>query len=111
FRRKVLGKLLGGHGDGPVDVGGGVPLQALPFLVQVDQRLAIERVVPVEHGLRGLGDGLERTGGRERYLHRCHGTSSGSDPSTSTSVPAGHSTSWPAPSASSPPVNPPASHP
>src|SRR5262245_48142657 len=99
--RKELGKLLGVDGDGPVDVGGGVPLQALALLVQVDQPLATERVVPVEHGLRGLGDGFERTGGGQRYLHRRHGTSSGSDPSTSMSVPAGHSTSWHAPSASS----------
>src|SRR5262249_21887449 len=99
--REELGKLLGVDGDGPVDVGGGVPLQALALLVQVDQRLAIERVAPVEHALRGLGDGFDRTGGGERDLHRSHGTSSGSDPSTSTSVPAGHSTSWHAPSASS----------
>src|SRR5262249_60643587 len=82
----------------------GVPLQAFPLLVQVDQRLAIERVAPVEHGLRGLGDGFDRTGGGERYLQRRHGTSSGSGPSTSMSVPAGHSISWQAPSASSAPM-------
>jgi hypothetical protein len=67
---RAHGDAIAGHAldvdvDRPVELGG-VPGARLPLLVQREQRFAFEPVFPVEGGLEGGGDVLERPGGGQR---------------------------------------------